>query len=314
MKRRVLVAFDQCELVKATLASCGGAEFCYVSEPNELGQTLAEFQPEIVFSIKGPRFNADAHRPIIDFSSVKWVQVGGSGYDHFLGWDRSRLTVTNCAGVLSNYLAETVTGAMIALNSNLFEYWGNQKLPMWMPGDFRPLSEQTILIVGLGQIGRCVARNAKALGMRVLAVRRTSQADDSSVDKVFGPDELCNNIGEADVVSVHLRLSSETEQLFDRNMFSAMKKGATFINTSRGKVVDEKALIEALQLRQVGKAYLDVFEHEPLPLDNPLWALDNVLLTPHCSDNVQGWPIKFAEFFVGNLNRWIDGQPLINEV
>lgn len=313
MKRRVLVAFDQCELLKATLSSCDGAEFCYVSEPGDLERTLDKFQPEIVFSIKGPRFNADAHRPIVNYPSVKWVQVGGSGYDHFLGWDRRRLTVTNCAGVLSEYLAETVTGAMIALNSNLFDYWDNQKLPVWKPGEFRPLSEQTILIVGLGKIGRCVARNAKALGMRVLAVRRT-QARDPNVDYMFGPDELRSNVGEADVVTVHLRLSSETEQLFDGNMFSAMKRGVTFINTSRGKVVDERALIEALQSGQIGKAYLDVFEREPLPLDNPLWALDNVLLTPHCSDNVEGWPIKFAEFFVDNLKRWISGQPLINEV
>lgn len=313
MKPTVLVAFDRCDQLKRALEALQDVSFCYAKSSEELRPALDTFQPEVVFSIKGPGFNAQEHRPIMDFPSVKWLQVGGSGYDHFLGWDRRRLTVTNCSGVLSSYLAETVTGAMLALNGNMLDYHQHQQKRCWSPGEFRSVAEQKILVVGLGHIGRCVAKNAKSLGMHVIGVRR-EQISDPSVDELMRPEDLPNRIGEADVVSVHLRLKPDTNQLFDGSMFAAMKRGAMFINTSRGKVVDEAALSAALKSGQVGKAYLDVFENEPLPIESPLWTMPNVLMTPHCSDNVVGWPLKFAEFFLANLRRWLHGEDLANQV
>ena len=314
MTSPVLIAYDGAQALLPTLCSrFSGVEFLHVETPEELLPTLERVRPAIVFSIKGPGFPAECHRPIMEFPSVQWVQVGGSGYEHLAPWDRTRLKVTNCAGVLARYLAETATGAMLCLNGNFPAYYRQQMERTWLPRSFRPLSDQTILIVGLGHIGRSVADNAKALGMRVLAIRR-QQIKHPSVDVLGTPEDLPGLIGEADVVSLHLRLTNETRHLFNAEMFATMKHNSLFLNTSRGSVVHEESLIAALQAGQIRGAYLDVFEEEPLPMQSPLWSMPNVLITPHAADDVDDWQLKFAQFFGDNLQRWIDGDALQNLV
>lgn len=288
-------------------------EFEFATSPDEVVPRLEATNPEIVFSIKHTGFPGPTHRPIVHHPSVQWVQIGGSGYEHIQPWDAGRTKVTNCAGVLSRHLAETVTGAILALNGGFIRYVEQQQRRVWKAYPFRPLSEQTLLIVGLGQIGGHVAANAKALGMRVLAIRRTDTSH-PAVDGIYPPEQLPDVIARADVVSLHVRLTAETHHLFDASMFSAMKKGAFLINTARGPVVDEVALVEAVTGGQLGGAFLDVFETEPLPDSSPLWQLPNVLLTPHASENVLGWPRKFAEFFANNLDCWLNGRSLRNVV
>lgn len=287
--------------------------FHYVNEPEMLRPDLETLQPEIVFSIKGPGFSADHHRPIGTFPSVRWIHVGGSGYDHLIPWDRDRITMTNCAGVLARHLAETVIGAMLALNGNFLRYVKQQQDAIWKPHSFKPLSQQTLLIVGLGAIGEIVADYAKTLGMTVLAIRRRGHPH-ASADHMYKPEELKLAVGKADFVSIHVRLNRETERLFDREILASMKPTACLLNTSRGPVVDQQSLIELLQGGHLKGAYLDVFEQEPLPLDSPLWSMPNVLITPHAADDVFGWPATFGELFCKNLDRWLADQPLINVV
>ena len=287
--------------------------FVYATTPEAVPVRLEAGNPTVVFSLKHPGFPGEAHHIVVDYPSVKWVQVGGSGVDHLLPWNPDKIIVTNCAGVLARHLAETVTGAMIALNGNFLTYLGQQQQRLWQAHPFRPLSEQTLLIVGLGHIGGAVAHNAKALGMRVMATRRR-QTSHPAVDELFPAEALPDIIGQADVVSLHLRLSDETRHLFDQQLLAAMKAGAVLINTARGPIVDEAALVTALQRGHLSGAYLDVFETEPLPPESPLWSLPNVLLTPHASDNIFNWTYQFAEFFADNLDRWLADQPLINKV
>ena len=310
----VLIVYDQPNDFRDLLETrFPEVEFGFATCPDEVVPRLEATNPEIVFSIKHMGFPAPTHRPIVHHPSVRWVQVGGSGYEHIQPWDTDRIKVTNCAGVLSRHLAETVIGAMLALNGGVIGYLEQQKRRVWKAYPFRPLSEQTLLVVGLGRIGGHVAANAKALGMRVLAIRRT-QTPHPAVDAIYPPAELLDVVAHADVVSLHLRLTPETNHLFDESMLSAMKKGALLINTARGPIVDEAALVEAVTSGQLGGAYLDVFETEPLPDSSSLWQLPNVLLTPHASDNVFGWPRKFAEFFANNLDCWLKRQPLRNVV
>ena len=113
-------------------------------------------------------------------------------------------------------------------------------------------------------------------------------------------------------MSLHVRLNPATRGMLARDELAAMKPGAYLVNTSRGPVVDEAALIEALHSGRLGGAYLDVFETEPLPAESPLWTMPNVLITPHSSDNIHGWPRRFAELFADNLERWRSGEPLLN--
>ena len=312
--RPVLIAHNDPDDVRDVLAArFPGVEFVYAHTAEGVADGLARHDPEVVFSIKHPGFPGPAHAPIPGHPSVRWIQVGGSGVDHLAPWDEARITVTNGAGVLAPYLAETVTGAMLALGCGFLGYLGQQRARRWAPVSFTPARGRTLLVVGFGRIGECVARNAKALGMRVVAVR-SRPAPHPAADEMHGPDALESLLPAADFVSIHLRLNDATRGLLSRAAIAAMKPGAFLVNTSRGAVVDEPALVEALRSGHLGGAYLDVFETEPLPDASPLWAMPNVLITPHASDNVVGWPRRFAVLFADNLDRWRAGEPLLNVI
>ena len=310
----VLIIFDHPEQLKDRFAKrFPQAAFHYATNADEVLSLLADANPEVVFSIKHQDFPGDQHRPAKDHASVQWVQVGGSGYEQFVPWDNERMTLTNSAGLLARYLAETVTGAMLALNGNFLPYLQQQQKSHWGHIGFTPIENKTLLIVGAGAIGQWVANNAKTLGMKVVGIR-ASGASHSHFDEMHTPDKLTERLGEADFVSLHVRHTPETTHLMNAAMFAAMKPGAFFINTARGAVVDENALCDALDCAHVAGAYLDVFETEPLPKDSPLWQKPNVLLTPHAADAVSDWPVRFADYFADNLQRWCDGEPLHNVV
>ncbi|MDH3468898.1 MAG: NAD(P)-binding domain-containing protein, partial [Gammaproteobacteria bacterium] len=169
------------------------------------------------------------------------------------------------------------------------------------------------LIVGLGNIGRRVAARAKAAGMRVTGMRaRPMPVDD--VDEMISPDRLPAAVAASDFIAVHVPLTTATHRLIDRSVIDAMPPHAVLINASRGAVVDEAALYLALKQRRLKGAVLDVFEHEPLPDDSPLWDLDNVVITPHMADSIDNWQLRMTEQFCANLQRWRAGQPLQNIV
>ena len=298
------------ELLEARFSTL---EFRYATSTEEIVPVLERSDPEAVLSIKHPGFPGPGHSPAVRHPSVRWVHVGGSGYDHMTPWDPERVTVTNSAGVLSPYLAETVIGAILALNGGFLHYVERRREGRWQPRPFVPLSEQTLLVVGPGSIGGLVAAHGKALGMHVISVRKTP-VPHPAVDEVFGSEALHDVLGRADYVTLHVRANEETRHLMDSGALAAMKRGAVLINTTRGFVVDEAALVHALESGQIGGAYLDVFETEPLPESSPLWKFENVLITPHASDNIHAWPRKFIRLFADNLERWMAGDALVNVV
>ncbi|MDH3666519.1 MAG: D-2-hydroxyacid dehydrogenase [Paracoccaceae bacterium] len=284
-----------------------------VTRPEDLAPALARHEPDAVFSIKSMLLGPEIHRPILDAPSVRWLHVGGSGYEHVAGWDPDRMTVTNCVGVLAPFLAETVIGALVAMNSGLFRYHRQQAEHLWRQHWFRPLAGQTLLIVGAGAIGGEVARRAKALGMHVIGIRRSPDPVEGCAE-MRPPEALRDSLAEADAVSLHLRLTPETEDLFDATMFAAMKSGAKFINTARGGHVVEADLIAALESGHLGSAYQDVFHTEPLPETSPLWDAPNLLITPHASDGVDDWETRFNGLFIENLTAWRAGREMRNVV
>ena len=312
--RPVLIAHNDPDDFRDLLAArFPDVEFTYATTAKEVLDSLVRHDPEVAFSIKHPGFPSAAHAPIPAHPSVRWIQIGGSGFDHLLPWDTERVAVTNGAGVLAPYLAESVTGGMLALGCGFLNHVEQQRARQWNPVAFTPLRDRTLLVVGFGRIGECVARNAKALGMRVLAIRGTP-APHPAADEMHGPDALHALLPRADFVSLHVRLNPATRGMLSREGLAAMKPGACLVNTSRGPVVDEAALVDALHSGHLGGAYLDVFETEPLPAESPLWSMPNVLITPHASDNVHGWPRRFAALFADNLDRWRAGEPLLNLV
>ena len=312
--RPVLIAYDQPDEFRDLLSvRFPDVEFVYATNARGVREALAEHDPEVAFSIKHPGFPSPAHAPIPAHPSVRWIQIGGSGFDHLLPWDAARVTVTNGTGVLAPYLAESVTGAMLALGCGFLSYVEQQRARQWKPVAFTPLRDRTLLAVGFGKIGECVACNAKALGMRVVGIRATP-APHPAVNEMHGPEALHALLPAADFVSLHVRLNDATRGLISRTALAAMKPGAYLVNTSRGPIVDETALIGALRSGHLGGAYLDVFETEPLPAESPLWDMPNVLITPHASDNIHGWSRRFAALFADNLDRWRAGERLLNLV
>ncbi|MBV6633950.1 MAG: D-2-hydroxyacid dehydrogenase [Alphaproteobacteria bacterium] len=317
MTRPILVAHTDPSEVSSVLSErFPDQAFEYVTHGSMVADALAAHEPEVIFAVAGPSFRRDVHEVMLNHPSVKWLQVGGSGYDHLpFEWDRERVAVTHCAGVLSQYLAETVTGAMLALNGHFLRYRALQSIAEWRPIPFRPIAGQTLLVVGFGAIGQRLAHNARALGMNVIATRNTP-AEHPLADEVHGPDRetLLSLLPKADVVSLHLRLNHDTKRSFDAECFAAMKQGAMFINTARGRVVDSDALLAALNDGKLMGAYLDVFEKEPLPPEHPLWQAPNTLITPHTADNVLKFPAYYAEFFADNLARFKAGSELKNRI
>src|SRR5918995_431168 len=187
---------------------------------------------------------------------------------------------------------------------------------VWRQGAVGTLENKTLCVVGMGSIGRAIARRARPFGMRIVGVKRTVREDDEAwedADELYPTAELSSALGEADYVAVTLPGTTETRRLLDAEAIAAIKQGAYFANVGRGSVVDEPALVEALQGGHLSGAALDVFEVEPLPEESPLWKLDNVIVSAHTTDVVPDL-INSAQtdLFCENLRRYLADDELLN--
>jgi phosphoglycerate dehydrogenase-like enzyme len=245
---------------------------------------------------------------------LRWVQAIGAGVDHLrdAGLD-ARVLLTNAAGVAAVPIAEFVIGRLLAVWKRFDTLAEQQQRRVWKPAYGRVLSGGTIGLVGLGAIGTAVAVRARALGMRVLAVRRTSTPSPAA-DEVFGPAELHSVLARCDAVVLSAPSTRATENLFDGKAFAAMKRGAVFCNVARGALVDEDALITALERGHIGAAVLDVTKEEPLPENSPLWTAPNLYLSPHSAASPDRYLESLFDLFADNLDRYVRGEPLRNVV
>ncbi|MBZ9733608.1 D-2-hydroxyacid dehydrogenase [Mesorhizobium sp. CA18] len=281
----------------------------YAGLPALIERTAAE----VVYSI---RFDGTPRYPrqvLVESPTVKWVSIGGSGTDHLGRWDPNHVTVTNSAGVAAGMLAEYALGAMLSFSLDLRGFERRQQARQWGGGRVEPIEGKTILILGLGKTGEAVARRAQAMGMRTLGIRARPKPM-LSLDEVHGPDALLPLTGRADFIVCCVPLLSTTRGLLGEAAFAAMKPSVVLIDISRGGVIEEKALLAALDAGRIKGAALDVFATEPLPAEHPLWSYDNVAVTPHCAAVYDGWDIKSVRMFADNLARYRRGEPLENVV
>jgi phosphoglycerate dehydrogenase-like enzyme len=310
---RVLVLHDTpSDFDDWLIKECPDHEFCWAQRAEEVQSALDEFQPEAVFSIKHSEFPGPAHRPALHHPSTRWFHVGGSGYEHLGKWDPQRVLVTNSAGVLAPFHAERAMGALLALSTGLLRAHRAQRERRWEPERFATLEGRTLVIVGLGSTGQELAKRAVGFGMKVVGVRRDVSATLPYVHELRSPNKLDELWPRADVLSLNVPLNSTTRHLVDREVLSALPGHCLLLNGARGDVVDEVALIESLEAGQIGGAWLDVFQREPLPPDSPLWSMDNVAITPHSADQVEDFPWRFARLFADNLRRFVRGEDLRN--
>ena len=310
---RVLLHNDKTELFLDLFETRFPAlEIACCNSYDGLPDALAAFQPDALFCIKfeARPYPRDA---VMACPSIKWIGVGGVGVDHIMPWDPAERTVTNGAGVASEVIAYYVIGGVIALAMHFPLFARRQPARSWQWEYVGEIAGRTLAILGLGHTGQAVARLAKGIGLRVIGTR-AHPTPTPNVDRVFAATDLYACLAEADDVAVCTPLLPSTRHLIDEAAVAAMKPGAGLIDVARGGVVDGAALIAGLQSGQIGGAVIDVFDPEPMPDDCPLWDMDNVLITPHCSSIYRGWERKAAEKFCDNLQRWCDGQPLVNVV
>jgi phosphoglycerate dehydrogenase-like enzyme len=269
-------------------------------------------------------FSAQIYREQLAAATrLRWIHspaagVGGMLYPEMR---ERQVAITNSRGMAADTMAEhavAVTLAMfrrlhIAVRRQLERRWAQDEIASNAPN--RTICGARVLIVGLGAIGRAAAARFSVLGAHVSGIRRRPGAGGPpDVREVASPDRLRELLPAADVIIISAPQTAETRGLIGAAEMSLMKRDALLVNISRGQLVDEAALVEALHAGRIGGAALDVFEHEPLARDSPLWTLPNVLITPHTSGfRADHWDAA-TTLFAENLRRFESGQPLLNVV
>ncbi|MBO6211092.1 MAG: D-2-hydroxyacid dehydrogenase [Schwartzia sp.] len=246
---------------------------------------------------------------------LRWVQALTAGVDSFIALDafrKSDILLTNVRGIHGIPIAEHVLGMILCRTRGLLTAYDNQKAKQWKGlRGLDELYEKTVAIIGLGSVGSFIANRLKAMGMTILGVK-PSKTEEPDVDKLYTPDELFDVLPQADFVIVTLPLTQETKNLFSKKAFAAMKPTAFFINVSRGPVVNEDDLVEALRNNVIGGAGLDVFCKEPLPTESPLWDAPNLLITPHHAATSPRYMERAIDIFIENLKAYPDTAKMKN--
>jgi phosphoglycerate dehydrogenase-like enzyme len=281
--------------------------------PADINELLGE--AEVLFTFKPPD-NLLARAP-----KLKWIQFFSAGVDQVadLGLESTDIILTTTSGMHAGPMSEFVLGTML-----MFAHWFPRALRQQLAHQWKrfaagELAGKTVGIVGYGHIGKAVARLALTFGMEVLATQRSASAP-SEADAEGGTvhllpaNRLTDLLERSDFVVVAVPLVKDTVRLIGEAELGAMKRTAYLVNISRGGVIEEAALLRALQEGRIAGAALDVFETEPLPGDSPFWDMENVILTPHSAGANENYNTRATAIFCDNLKRYLAGQPLVNVV
>jgi phosphoglycerate dehydrogenase-like enzyme len=266
---------------------------------------------------------------------LKWVQLHYAGADHVLGHPLldSEVTFTTMSGASVPQMAEFALLGLLAMGRKLYSVladnpevrWSGDRYTRFQPQDLRG---STVGIIGYGSIGREVGRLCYALGMEVLASKQDLMKLEDEGYQIEGlgdpgadipnrlyPPQAVRSMAElCDFVVVTVPLTDDTRGLVNAAVLEAMRPSAYLIDVSRGGVVDQEALLAALNTKQLAGAWLDVFEEEPLPDDHPFWGMDNVIVTPHIAGASSRYLERATDLMAANLQRYLAEQPLINRL
>jgi len=242
-------------------------------------------------------------------SNLQWIQVTGAGVDEFLSRQAlpNHVMLTRADVSFGDQISEYVMGHLLAITQRLRDVHHLQESRTWRPLIVEFLKGKTMGIAGTGSIGQAVANRARGMGMRTIGMAST-QRELPGFERIYGSGDLTSFLPELDVLAICLPLTNETRGMIGAEQLALLKKSAILVNVARGAIVDETALIDALQHQRLGGAILDVFEREPLSVESPLWGLENVTLTSHHSGlNI---PDDIIDFFLDNLRRFEAGEKL----
>jgi glyoxylate/hydroxypyruvate reductase len=253
-----------------------------------------------------------AHAP-----QLRWIQATSAGIGGFMrrtGLDGSGLAVTTAGGIHAVPLAEFALTGALYFTKGVPDLRQRQQARHWERYTTRQLGGQRALVVGLGGIGRQVTASFAALGVQVWGLGRDGGRYDGidGLTRVIGKNQLDDALPGTDVLVLCCPLTPQTEGLIGRDQLALLPPHAVLVNISRGQVVDQDALIDALTAGRLGGACLDVFTPEPLPESSPLWGMDNVLVSPHSASTVAGENAALTDLFLDNLARFAEERPLRN--
>ena len=248
---------------------------------------------------------------------ARWIHSFSAGVEGLLFPEflASPAQATNGRGVFARSLGEFVIASALFFAKDLRRMLSNQAAGIWKQFDVEELYGKTMGIVGYGEIGRATARLASTMGMQVIALRRRPElGGDEFASRILPPEAKLEMLAAADYVVVSAPLTKETRGLIGEAELRAMKPEAVIVNVGRGPVITEAALIHALREKWIRGAALDVFDEEPLPAGHPFYAMDNVLLSPHCADHTPAWIEAGMDLFVENFALFAEGKPLRNVI
>lgn len=250
--------------------------------------------------------------------NLKWLQLPSAGADGYTDPDmylNKDIILTNSSGVYGRAIAEHVLAMILSFNRNLQEYTLLKQEKRWSNIlKVRDFYGSTVGIIGFGDIGNEVAIRAKALGARVLVVKRRPSEMPDYIDELYLTEDIDIVLIKSDYIVLALPATEKTRGIISRERLGIMKPDSFLVNIGRGELIDQEALIEALRDKRIGGAGLDVTTPEPLPEDNPLWELPNVIITQHSSGISNENDSKRVNIFIDNLNRYLNNEVLKNIV
>lgn len=276
------------------------------------GNQQTDFPSEDIEILYG--WNKKLCSPLLEIpnSNLRWIQAQSAGVDYmdidFL--KRNHILLTNGSGIHAIPISESVFGMLFSFTRGIQKSIKDQSNKNWDRNhQIMELHGRTIMIVGTGQIGTQVGKIAKAFGMKTIGVNRSGMKAEN-MDIVITQQNIGSHLPEADIVVDILPLTDLTRYFFNKDIFSQMKDGSIFINVGRGPTVNTADLIDALIMGRLSFAGLDVFEEEPLPAESTLWAMENVLITPHISGLARHFKKRLFEIFSTNLKAYVKGEDL----
>jgi phosphoglycerate dehydrogenase-like enzyme len=292
-----------------------GHQFVQLQNYDRVPQEIPDTDVFIGWSLRPEQFVAA--------KKLRWIHSPAAAVHQLMFPEliQSSVLLTNSTGIHGPVVAEHAIAVLLAMAKRLPQAMQYQARREWSQDQLwhgrprpREVADATVVVVGMGGIGREFTARAKALGMKVLAVRENPAKGNGGADAVYGPNEIDRVLPQADYILLCTPVTPATTGIVNAARLEKMKTDAYLINVARGPLIDEPALIQALQDRRIAGAALDVFNEEPLPPESPFWSLDNVLITPHTAAVTDRLWERHYRLIAENLKRFLGGEPLLNEV
>ena len=321
VSKQFIAAFGE-----ALRAAAGNKTVTFMTLPEAPGARLTQAECDRVdclFLDRDMRFNEQLNaaysEALLKMNNLKWAHYTSSGIGQQLyvsELNAKGVITTSSTGSNAEPVAQTGLAGLLMLARGFGSHIHSQAKREWQPlrGAELPddLRGQTLLLIGVGAVGKTLAGYARAFGLTIIGVRRSPMQPGDPVDEMHPPSKLLEVLPRADWIVIACPLTKETRNLVNAEAFSRMKKGAKLINIGRGEVIDDNALIASLRSGHLGGAALDAHAQEPLPADSPLWDMRNVIISPHNASASTGNEPRSAQMFIDNFGPWVRGEAMFN--